>query len=133
AALQEKGAVQEYPLQLRRKNGDILEVETAVTVQYDENGMAQNYLGIVHDVTAQKQAIAAMQERQETAYTFQQKLQTLQRVTTLLDQTESLDDLYRQAVEMGHADLGFERVGLLLYDDHTGFMQGTYGINERVL
>jgi PAS domain S-box-containing protein len=119
-ALLRENAVRDYLLPIRRHNGHVLEVLTSITVQHDANGQIQNYLGIVRE----------LHWRQQANRDFQQKLRTLQRVTTELDRATSLDELYRRAIEFGHNDLGFERMGLLLLDEHTGYMRGTYGINE---
>jgi len=42
-----------------------------------------------------------------------------------------LDVLCRQAIELGRERLGFDRLGLLLYDAETGMMQGTFGTDEQ--
>lgn len=61
---------------------------------------------------------------------LQEKLQILHEVTIELAGSETLDQLYRQAVELGRERLGFERLGLLLYDKDQNMMVGTYGTDQ---
>jgi signal transduction histidine kinase len=84
------------------------------------------------ELAQQKQAI---EKKELETRAFQQKLQSLHQVGLQLSRAESLNDLYRQAVELGLSELGFERLGLLLYDADTGDMVGTYGTdaNGRVV
>lgn len=73
----------------------------------------------------------ALQKSEENARLFQQKLQALHRVSLELAQIDNLPTFYRRAVELGRSELGFDRLGLLLLDEKSGFMQGKYGTNER--
>ncbi|GAB4545731.1 MAG: hypothetical protein OHK0023_04460 [Anaerolineae bacterium] len=57
-----------------------------------------------------------------------QFLDQLQRVDSLLLQCAHVNDLYRQAVLLGRAQLGFDRLGVLLWEN--GHMIGTYGTDE---
>ncbi|MCL4265548.1 MAG: PAS domain S-box protein [Anaerolineae bacterium] len=90
---------------------------------------ARLYRQATTEITEREQTETTLRQRQEAGRVFQQRLQALQLVTTELDRSDSLDSLYRQAVEFGHNDLGFERIGLLLLDEHTGYMRGTYGVS----
>jgi diguanylate cyclase (GGDEF)-like protein len=60
-----------------------------------------------------------------------QKLAALHGVNMALSQASALDSLYRLAVELGHQQLGFDRVGLWLYDAaHPDQLHGSYGIDD---
>ena len=59
------------------------------------------------------------------------KLQALQEVNLELSHTASLEDLYRQAIELGRSHLGFDRLGLLLYDETSNTMIGTFGTDDQ--
>ncbi len=64
-------------------------------------------------------------------YQFLDKMQALQEVSLALYRTASLEELYRQAVELGRTRLGFDRLGLLLYDEANGLMHGAFGTDEQ--
>ena len=69
----------------------------------------------------------SLREREERARAFQTKLQALQETSIELSMTQSADELYRRAIELGQEKLGFKRLGLLLYDEKTEMIQGTFG------
>lgn len=64
-------------------------------------------------------------------YQYLDKMQALQEVSLTLYRTTSLEELYRQAVELGRSRLGFDRLGLLLYDEANSLMHGAFGTDEQ--
>ncbi len=62
---------------------------------------------------------------------FLAKLQALQEVNLELARKTTLADLYRAAIELGRTRLGFDRLGLLLYDENTNMMIGTFGTDDQ--
>lgn len=62
---------------------------------------------------------------------FWQRSHALVEVGFALNRTASLDDLYREAVLLGRSRLGFDRLGLFLYDHNTNTMIGTYGTDAQ--
>ena len=73
----------------------------------------------------------ALQQEKEEARQFQEKLQTLHTVTIELSSTTTLNELYRKAIELGRNQLGYDRLGLLLYDADKNVMVGTYGTDDH--
>jgi PAS domain S-box-containing protein len=65
------------------------------------------------------------------AYQFLDKMQALQEVSLELFRANSLEELYRRAVELGRSRLGFDRLGLLLYDEAENLMRGAFGTDEQ--
>ncbi len=63
--------------------------------------------------------------------TFWQRSQALVEIGFALNRAASLDDLYRDAVLLGCSRLGFDRLGLFLYDRDTNTMIGTYGVDAQ--
>lgn len=62
--------------------------------------------------------------------TFRQKLVTLHAITMQLGRIDDLATLYRQAIELGKNQLGFERIGLFITDkDNPDLMRGVYGVD----
>ncbi|NJN54111.1 MAG: hypothetical protein HC804_04750 [Anaerolineae bacterium] len=62
---------------------------------------------------------------------FQQHLQILQEVNLELSRVQNMDDLYRHAIEQGRKALGFDRIGLLLYEQTANTMRGTFGTDDK--
>jgi len=62
--LQEHGAVVDYEMQIRRRNGNLIWVSVDIQVVRDEHGM-EHYEGTVRDVTKLKHAEAALRESEE--------------------------------------------------------------------
>ncbi len=71
-----------------------------------------------------------LQKSEKEARDFQEKLQTLHEVSFELVDTQTLSELYRKTIILGRERLGFDRLGLLLYDDTTQIMYGTFGTDE---
>lgn len=91
---------------------------------------AQYVAQIKQQVAERQQAEAALRQSEENGRRFQEKLQILQEANLELSRLDDLDEIYQRAIQLGHERLGFERLGLLLYDEHTGSLRGTFGIDE---
>jgi PAS domain S-box-containing protein len=76
-----------------------------------------------HDETALRTA----RERERV---LNQRLAALHDVSLTLAQTESLDELCRQAIALGRACLGFDRLGLWFPDGQPGNARGSFGTDE---
>ncbi|HEX2621039.1 MAG TPA: PAS domain S-box protein [Phototrophicaceae bacterium] len=84
-------------------------------------------LGVYADITARKQAEAALQQKHQDELQMQTYLKALHNITLRLTRVETLDEFYRCAVEQGLEHFGFDRMGLLLYDAENDSAFGTYG------
>lgn len=72
----------------------------------------------------------ALRANEAEARHFQERLHALHEVSIALAGTDSLETLYRQSIELGRQRLGFDRLGLLLYDEEANLMLGTFGTDE---
>ncbi len=88
-------------------------------------------LSLASDITERKKTEAALREREESARQFQEKLKLLHEISITLSTTESFDELCRRAIVLGRGELGFDRLGLLLLDEHNQRMLGTYGTDTQ--
>ncbi len=90
--------------------------------------------------TALKGAIL-LQERQQAEQSlrageqeerrFQERLRTLLEIHNELSRAESEDALCRQAVELGRARLGFDRLGIWFYNPALGLIDGSFGTDAK--
>ena len=80
--------------------------------------------------TLERQTLT-LQKSESEARQFQERLQTLHEVGFQLASTNTLTEMYREAIILGRERLGFDRLGLLLYDDETRIMYGTFGTDDQ--
>lgn len=60
--LEKDGAVQNYEITFRKKNGEILYGQTSSHLHYDDEGRFTGIEGIIHDITNEKMTGAALQQ-----------------------------------------------------------------------
>jgi two-component system cell cycle sensor histidine kinase/response regulator CckA len=63
--LLKKGAVKEYPLKLRRKDGTEIDTVHTTTVRRGKDGKVLEYRGIIRDITEKKNAEEALRQSEE--------------------------------------------------------------------
>ena len=86
--------------------------------------------GVGRDVTEKKQAEAILRSKIDEEQKFLAYLIALQDIMIELTNITDLDEFYKRAVELGIDNLGFERLGLLLYDADQELAVGTYGTDR---
>jgi PAS domain S-box-containing protein len=69
------------------------------------------------DITVNKQSEVALQQSEEHARGFQEKLKALQEISLELAAVGSLEQLCQRAIELGLSSLGYDRIGLLLFEN----------------
>jgi len=83
------------------------------------------------ELTERREAEAELRRREEAERLFQERLRSLLEVTHALEQTESLAELCRRAVELGRLRLGFDRLGIWLVDEaDPDYILGTFGTDK---
>lgn len=80
-------------------------------------------------ITFDDQAETLFPDNREDANDFSRLLYNLNTISIELSQMKTLDLIYKRAVELGHSELGFDRIGILLLDHEKHCMQGSWGIN----
>ncbi len=108
-------------------DGTIGWVEALGRLYRDDLGKPIGLVGISKDITERRRAEDSLRKREELAREFQERLKALQEVSIILGQSDSLDELYRQAVKLGRERLGFDRLAIFLYEADTKTMVGTFG------
>lgn len=113
---------------IRHKAGHYIWVEsTHSIVRESTSGQLSEIIAVIRNITDRKQTEAVLNARIEEEREFQQYLKALHEITIELTQLDDLESFYRRTIELGLIQLGFERLGLFLYDETTGAAQGTYG------
>ncbi len=79
------------------------------------------------DITQRLMAEKTLQKKLEEEQALQQYLQALHETTIKLTQLTTLDDFYQSVIILGLKRLGFDRMGLFLYDESRNMATGTYG------
>lgn len=106
----------------KTRNNIEFDVEMSLApIHHDEMGVS-DLVCIIRDISLRKQA--EVEEHEMQGY-----LKRLHEITLDLTRTETLDDFYRHVVEQGLSQFGFDRMGLLLYEN--GGARGTYGTNPQ--
>lgn len=68
--------------------------------------------------------------REDVEFQFREKLKALNEISLELGQLTTLDDICLWSVELGIAQLGFDRLSLWFRDGHTRTMVGSFGVDE---
>ena len=85
---------------------------------------------ISKDITEWKEIEEALQESEKKQRTFSFRLTRILNVVNQLSSIQLLDELCRQAVELGIQELGFNRIGLWFLAEDLKTMHGSYGTDE---
>ncbi|MFN8372345.1 MAG: PAS domain S-box protein [Anaerolineae bacterium] len=118
-----------YEVRAVHRTGEIRWLETfPVSITYQGLPAIQY---AVMDISERRKAEEALREREAAAADFQEKLKALHTISIELSSIESFDDLCCRAVELGRGQFGFDRLGLLLYDEQNHKMLGTFGTDAQ--
>ena len=98
-----------------------------ISVIRDWQGQMISKMMVLRDITARKQADAELRMFRDAERSFSQHLTKLIQVTQTLSISSSLDELCRQAVEMGRNILGFDRLAIWFITEDMEYMLGTFG------
>ncbi len=115
----------------QKRDGTSVDIQVSAHMVKDTIGKSICLMASFLDITEHKRAENALQASEENARAFQEKLKILHEVNLELSKTDTLDDLYRLAVELGASRLDFDRLGLFMYSPDVQMIVGTYGIDRH--
>ena len=126
-AIESTGSVTNFPVQLRRKNGDYLDCLLTSAVIINADGQVVGYQGIIRDVTEQKRLETQVQEA------LARRGRQVALSTQIAQETAAAtnpEELYRRVVEQVQELFGFYHTQLLLYDTQQEAAVLTFGYGE---
>ena len=127
--LEDEPSPQRYDFRLTGAAGQSRWVEIfAARIMYRGRAAIQ---ALIVDVTERKQHEKTLRESEGIAREFQEKLKALHELSIVLTKANSLEELYRLAVEAGCSYLGFDRLGLWTVDPQSGEIKARYGTDEH--
>jgi PAS domain S-box-containing protein len=123
-AIEITGSVANFPVQLRRKNGDYLDCLLTSAVVVNSEGQVVGYQGIIRDVTEQKRLESQVQEA------LARRGRQVALSTQIAQETAAAanpEELYRRVVEQVQELFGFYHTQLLLYNPREEAAVLTFG------
>ncbi len=117
---------------LVKDDGTIFWGQLSNTPIVDVRGQPSGLMVLMHDITRHKVLEADLRQSEDEQKQFSARLSVLQQVSMELSRAMTLDDLCRQTVERGCAQLGFDRLGIYLNSrEHPQILVGAFGIDEE--
>lgn len=96
----------------------------------DADGAVNGLVGVIIDLTERQRMEEALRRGEETERHFRERLRVLHEVRNALIGISGVEEVCRQAVMLGHARLGFDRLSLWFRTETPDRARGTFGIDE---
>jgi PAS domain S-box-containing protein len=126
AATRQAAQSQSIEITAKRRSEESFDAELSISMAGNDD-----FVCIIRDITKRKQADAALEAKMEEEQEFQSYLKGLNEISIILTQTDDLEEFYRHVIELGRKHLGFERLGLFLYNVEKGLAIGTFGTDMQ--
>lgn len=122
------GALNDYEMVMKRKDGSTIYVSASARVVFDANGQPIGTEGVMRDITGRKQAEVREQQRRML-------LEKVVEMSKVVAQAATFNDCLLAIRESVQGGLGFDRTGIFLYDAVQREVHGTLGTgrNSEVL
>ncbi len=120
-AAMEKGSV-DVDYRIVRPDGDIRWIHNHIWLVKDQFDNPVRLEGVASDITVRKQVETLQQD-------FLDDMKALQKLQLELSETDDLETLYQQIIELTQQRLGLDRVGLFVLDETRTHLLGTYGVD----
>ncbi len=124
------GEIHESTFRMLHKDGSIRWALFRTTpFERDSAGRLRRVLGLTRDVTEQVQAQELIRHSEDQLRKSLQHQRALNEINFELGDMESFEGMLRRAVELGQTKLGFDRLGILLFNQTTETIMGTFGVD----
>lgn len=128
-----EAGIKPYEVEYRvvRPDGTIRHIYNLGEMIFDEFQKPLGMLGTLIDITERKQAQEDLQRKFDEEATLQAYMKTLHKISIELTLIDGIDEFYKQVIQLGLNRLGFDRMGLYLYDPKRNIALGTYGTDMQ--
>lgn len=106
------------------EHGEMRILKPTYRVEKDPNGQILKFTGTVLDITERKRSEMEREYRQKL---LEKVIQAGKNITSVTDFDLCLREIHRNIIET----LGFDRVGLFLYDEENKMVKGVYGTSRN--
>ena len=114
-----------------RADGKTYWLRTTKLPLKNTHGEIVGVLGAYEDITERKLSELALEAKRQEEQQFQQYLKILHEISRELTKAENLNEFYQKTIKLGLERLGFDRMGLWLYDAVQNMAIGTYGTDTN--
>ena len=114
--IESQGYVKDYELQLRKKDGSIIDCLDSATVRKDMDGNIIGYQGIVRDITERKRVEKELSESHV-------RTQILQQITAAVHSTLDLEKVFKQITDGIVYSLEYTTAFILKLDDEKKYTE----------
>ncbi len=104
--------------------GEMRILQPSYRLERGQNGQTVKFYGTVLDITERTRAEAEVYNRQQL---LEKVIHAGKNITAISDFDRCLREIHHNVI----TNLGFDRVGLFLYDKETNFIRGTYGTDRN--
>ncbi len=126
------GELQEATYRMVHKNGSTRWLHLRnIAFELGSDGLVKRILGLTRDVTDQVEAQQVIHDSEEQLRISLQYQRALNEINFELGDINSFEGMCRRAVELGQSKLGFDRIGLLLFDHKTETIMGCFGVDAQ--
>ncbi len=122
--IQEHGTIEDFEVQLRRKDGEILTVLESSVATRDGSGAVTAYQGFMLDITERKHAEQEVRRRNR-------ELMVLNSIGQILSQALELPDLLSRSLRQITELFGLDLAAIYLLEENTGIVRRAAAVGYR--
>jgi len=129
--IEQEGALKDYEVKFRKKDGQEIDCWLTATVRYAKDGSILGYQGIVHDITEHKQAEEALRKSEEEARRLAQENAAIAEIGRIVSSTLDIEEAYERFAEEVRNIISFDEitVGIISHEDNTINFRYSKGID----
>ncbi|MBI1279963.1 MAG: PAS domain S-box protein [Anaerolineaceae bacterium] len=126
------GDLQESTYKMLHKDGSVRWVHFRNTAfEHNPDGTVKRILGLMRDATEQVKAQESIHRSEEQLRQSLQYQRALNEINFELGDLDTFEEMCKRTVELGQSKLGFDRIGVLLFNPATETINGTFGVDAE--